>query len=111
MAVICWHESAVKVATTTLNATADAAASWFHEFGVKYLFSGHYHRNAIARDGDLEAVTTGPVGKPLGEGKSGLRVVIVRDDHIEHRFYDFGELPNRMDLAATKPKSAPATPP
>ena len=34
---------------------------------MKHLFSGHYHRNALARDGDLEAVTTGPVGKPLGE--------------------------------------------
>lgn len=80
----------------------------FHEFGVKHLFSGHYHRNALARDGDLEAVTTGPVGKPLGAGKSGLRVVIVRGDEIEHRFYDFGELPNRIDLADTKPKSAPS---
>jgi serine/threonine-protein phosphatase CPPED1 len=78
----------------------------FHEFGVKYLFSGHYHRNTVARDGDLEAVTTGPVGKPLGEGKSGLRVVIVRDDHIEHRFYDFGDLPNRIDLGAVKPQHA-----
>ena len=78
----------------------------FHEFGVKHLFSGHYHRNAVARDGDLEAVTTGPVGKPLGEGKSGFRVVIVRDDQIEHRFYDFGDLPNRIDLTDPKLKRA-----
>jgi len=41
-----------------------------------------------------------PVGKPLGDGKSGLRVVIVRGDQIEHRFYDFGELPDRIELAA-----------
>jgi 3',5'-cyclic AMP phosphodiesterase CpdA len=74
----------------------------FHEFGVKHLFSGHYHRNGAARDGDLEAVTTGPVGKPLGEGKSGLRVVIVRDDQIEHRFFDFGELPSRIDVGVGK---------
>ena len=70
----------------------------FREFGVKYLFSGHYHRNAIARDGDMEAVTTGPVGMPQGGDKSGLRVIIVRDDRIEHRYYHFGELPNRIDL-------------
>jgi 3',5'-cyclic AMP phosphodiesterase CpdA len=75
----------------------------FREFGVKHLFSGHYHRNAVARDGDIEAVTTGPVGKPLGEGKSGLRIVIVRDEQIEHRYYDFGELPNRIDLAGARP--------
>ncbi len=77
----------------------------FHEFGVKHLFSGHYHRNAVARDGDIEAVTTGPVGMPLGGDKSGLRVVIVRDDGIEHRYYHFGELPNRIDL---RPQEKPA---
>ena len=70
----------------------------FHEFGVKYLFSGHYHQNAVARDGDIEAVTTGPVGQPHGGERSGLRVVIVRDDRLEHRYYNFGELPTRIDL-------------
>lgn len=80
----------------------------FHEFGVKHLFAGHYHRNAVARDGDLEAVTTGPVGKLLGEDKSGLRIVIVRDDQLEHRYYHLGELPNRIDLGAAKPKRAAA---
>ena len=84
-----------------------ACLALFHEFGVKHLFSGHYHRNAIARDGDLEAVTTGPVGKPLGGAKSGLRVVIVRDGRLEHRYYDFGDLPNRIDLRAAE---APAVP-
>ena len=74
----------------------------FHKFGVKYLFSGHYHRNALARDGDMEGVTTGPVGQPQGEDKSGLRVVIVRDDGLDHRYYHFGELPNRIDLNAPK---------
>ncbi len=74
----------------------------FHEFGVKYVFSGHYHRNAIARDGDIEAVTTGPVGQPQGEDKSGLRIVIVRDNRLEHRYYQFGEIPNRIDLGAAK---------
>ncbi|MBL9187237.1 MAG: metallophosphoesterase [Opitutaceae bacterium] len=70
----------------------------FREFGVRYLFCGHYHRNAEARDGDLEAVTSGPVGKPLGGAKSGLRVAIVRDDRIEHRYHDLGDLPVRIDL-------------
>jgi 3',5'-cyclic AMP phosphodiesterase CpdA len=74
----------------------------FHEAGVKYLFSGHYHRNAVARDGDIEAITTGPVGQPQGDGKSGLRVAIVRDDRLEHRYYHFGEVPNRIDLRPGK---------
>ena len=65
---------------------------------MKYLFSGHYHQNAVARDGDIEAVTTGPVGQPHGGERSGLRVVIVRDDRLEHRYYNFGELPTCIDL-------------
>jgi 3',5'-cyclic AMP phosphodiesterase CpdA len=70
----------------------------FREFGVRYLFCGHYHRNAEARDGEIENVTSGPVGKPLGGAKSGLRVAIVRDDRIEHRYYELGELPVSIEL-------------
>jgi len=75
---------------------------------VRFVFCGHYHRNAVATDGGLEVVTTGPVGKPLGkDSKSGLRVVIVRGEEIEHQFYDFGDLPDRIELYARRPKSAP----
>jgi predicted MPP superfamily phosphohydrolase len=70
----------------------------FRQAGVKYLFSGHYHRNALARDGDIEMITTGPVGKPLGEAKSGIRVAIVRDDGISHRYYELGEIPNQIAM-------------
>lgn len=81
----------------------------FREFGVRYLFCGHYHRNAEARDGDLQAITTGAVGKPLGGSRSGFRVAIVRDDRIDHRFYELGELPERIELAP--PPAKPARPP
>jgi 3',5'-cyclic AMP phosphodiesterase CpdA len=43
----------------------------FREFGVKYLFSGHYHRNAVARDGDIEAVTTWAGGPAAGRRQVG----------------------------------------
>lgn len=76
----------------------------FREFGVRYLFCGHYHRNAEARDGDLQNITSGPVGKPLGGAKSGLRVAIVRADVIEHRYYDLGDLPTKIDLNAPPAK-------
>ena len=78
----------------------------FREFGVRYLFCGHYHRNAEGRDGSLENITSGPVGKPLGGAKSGLRVAIVRDDRIDHRYYELGELPTKIDLAPPAPKPA-----
>lgn len=76
----------------------------FREFGVRYLFCGHYHRNAEARDGTLENITSGPVGKPLGGAKSGLRVAIVRDAAIEHRYYELGELPTTIELTPPAPK-------
>ncbi len=72
---------------------------WFRSAGVSAVMAGHYHRNALARDGSLEMITTGPVGMPLGEGtQSGIRVVIVRDSGLEHRFYALGELPNKIEL-------------
>jgi 3',5'-cyclic AMP phosphodiesterase CpdA len=75
-----------------------AYMAMFREFGVRYLFCGHYHRNAEGRDGALENITSGPVGKPLGGAKSGLRVAIVRDDRIDHHYYELGELPVAIEL-------------
>jgi predicted phosphodiesterase len=70
----------------------------FHESGVKMLVSGHYHRNALARDGAIEMVTTGPVGKPLGVDKSGLRVFVVTDSTITHQYYALADVPARVVL-------------
>jgi len=78
----------------------------FREHGVTHIFAGHYHANSIGRYGAIEMVTTGAVGKPLRNDVSGMRVVIVRDTGIEHRFYHLGEIPNRIDLALPK-KAAP----
>jgi 3',5'-cyclic AMP phosphodiesterase CpdA len=64
-----------------------------HDYGVHRVFAGHYHRNEWGKDGDLEMVTTGPVGMPLGGAKSGLRVVTVDDKGVTHKFHEFGELP------------------
>ena len=83
----------------------------FRDAGVRYLFSGHYHRNAEARDGEMVNITTGPVGKPLGGAKSGFRVGIVHDDRIEHRYYELGDLPVSIELDPAPPvKKAPARP-
>jgi len=74
----------------------------FKQSAVNALVSGHYHRNAIAKVGDIDMITTGPVGKPIGEGSmSGIRVFIVRDSGLTHRFYSLGELPNAIDLTGS----------
>ena len=64
-----------------------------HENGVREVFAGHYHRNELGRDGDLEMVTTGPVGMPLGGARSGIRLVTVDEKGLTHRYCDFGDLP------------------
>jgi 3',5'-cyclic AMP phosphodiesterase CpdA len=64
-----------------------------HEYGVRQIFAGHYHSTSEARDGDLEMITTGPVGKPVPPARSGLRIVTVSPAGVTQKYYDFGELP------------------
>jgi predicted MPP superfamily phosphohydrolase len=72
--------------------------------GVTQVFAGHYHGNLVTRSGPIEMVTTGPVGRPRGGvERSGFRIVIVRESGIEHAYYDFGALPNRIELARPQP--------
>ena len=70
----------------------------FDDAGVRYVFAGHYHRNALARAQNVEMVTTGPVGKPLGADSSGFRVVIVTRDSVMHRYYPLDSLPGSIRL-------------
>ena len=65
---------------------------------VSAVFAGHYHRNSLAALGEMEMVTTGPVGKPLGEDPSGLRIVKVFEDHIEHTYYPLDAVPDVIAL-------------
>jgi 3',5'-cyclic AMP phosphodiesterase CpdA len=72
----------------------------FREAGVRTLVSGHYHRNAVASDAGLEAITTGPVGRPLGDARSGFRVFFVSDAGITHQYVEFGNIPTTINPAA-----------
>ncbi len=70
----------------------------FREHGVSHVFAGHYHRNSHGRDGELEMITTGPVGRPLGDDPSGFRVVEVWPDRVEHSYYGLAQVPERVGL-------------
>lgn len=74
--------------------------------GVRYVFAGHYHRNAFGTDGELEMITNGPVGRPLGDDPSGMRMVIVRPDRLEHRYFTMGDIPNQYPLPAGRGRGA-----
>jgi len=74
----------------------------FRESGVRLVVSGHLHQNAGAVVNGLEAVVTGPVGKPLGDARSGLRIFLVADAGITHKYYDLGSLPTAIDVGSGK---------
>lgn len=66
--------------------------------GVRYIFSGHFHRNAGGFYQDLESVVTSAIGGQLGNDKSGFRIVKVLDTKITHEYYDFDNCPKTVDL-------------
>ena len=65
----------------------------FREAGVRAIFAGHYHRNAHGQSEGLEMITTGPIGKPLGDDPSGLRIVRASRDGVEHTYYALDKVP------------------
>lgn len=68
----------------------------FKQYGVRQVFAGHYHRNSYGKAGDLEMITTGPVGRPLGADSSGFRIVNVKGRIVDHRYYSLDSLPERL---------------
>jgi len=76
----------------------DPALALMRAAEVRAVFAGHYHRNAYGRDGEMEMVTTSAVGKPLGEDPSGLRVVKVLADRLEHTYYGLDAVPKKVTV-------------
>jgi len=64
----------------------------FRKYDVKAVLAGHLHQNSLATNFRFEVVTTGPVGMPLGGDISGLRIVKVYADHIEHRYFGLDDV-------------------
>ncbi len=74
----------------------------FKKYKIRQVFAGHYHRNAGGRAGDIEMITTGPVGRPLGVDSSGFRIVNVNGDLVSHKYYTLDSLPKSIDLKRLK---------
>ena len=55
-----------------------------YEVGV--VFTGHLHRNNYKKVGSTELISTGPVGFPLGDDPSGIRIVQVNDGSLTHKY-------------------------
>lgn len=60
----------------------------FSKAGVKAIFCGHYHQNAGGRYKEIDQVVTTAVGFQMAQDKSGLRVVKVTEEGIEHVLHE-----------------------
>jgi serine/threonine-protein phosphatase CPPED1 len=69
-----------------------------HSYKVRFVFAGHIHKNSVAKDGELEMTGTGPVGQPFGEDGSGIRLASATAEGIQHRYYDFGKMPDKLEI-------------
>lgn len=68
----------------------------FAENGVDVVFTGHHHNNILNAYRDVQLVTTSSAGKPLGDAPSGMRIIQVYSDKIEHEYFGFDELPESV---------------
>ena len=70
--------------------------SLFENKGVDAVFSGHLHNNKELTYGNIQLITTSALGKPLGKAPSGLRIIKVYNNRIEHNYYDIDKLPEAV---------------
>lgn len=68
------------------------------KFGVEYALAGHYHKEAIARDGKIEMITSPSIGRALGKDPVGLRIFRVYKDRVEHTYYALEQVPQQVKL-------------
>lgn len=68
----------------------------FADNKVDAVFSGHLHNNAITSYREIQLIVSSAIGKPLGNAPSGLRIVKVYKDKIEHRYYGLDEIPDSI---------------
>lgn len=68
----------------------------FNTNKVEAVFSGHYHNNSLTNYGEIQLVTTSALGKPLGKAPSGMRIIKVFSDRIEHEYFGLDLIPDSV---------------
>lgn len=70
----------------------------FEQAGVQYVFSGHLHHNLMTTFDKMGLIANGPVGKPLGDGRSGMGVATVLRDSLSYQYFPLASLPEKISL-------------
>ena len=68
----------------------------FEAHAVEAVFNGHHHNNGLASYDEVQLVTTSAIGKQLGDAPSGMRIVKIYSDKIEHEYFGLEELPESL---------------
>ncbi len=76
--------------------------SLFENNEVDAIFSGHHHNNGLSSYGKIQLVTTSALGKPLGDAPSGMRIVKIFKDGIEHEYFGLEELPDSVGFESNQ---------
>jgi len=63
--------------------------------GVRATFSGHLHRNAYVKHGNIELITTSGISHSAGVG-AGFRIVKVTPEGMEQKHYAYADLPKTL---------------
>lgn len=83
------------------NVTKEVRMHWLNKFkqaGVTKIMCGHYHRNAGGSYQGMELVVTSAIGAQFGTDKSGVRLVKVGAQNVQHKYYTVAEIPDKIDL-------------
>lgn len=75
--------------------------SLFQKHHVNAVFAGHLHDNAYGKAGDMEMITIGAVGKPLGKGYQGMNIVKVYPDKYSSEYMALDKFPQQVTYVAT----------
>lgn len=65
----------------------------FLKYHVSYYFAGHLHNNAVAENDGIGYITTSTLGKQLGNARSGIRIIQIKDKKISHLYVPIEEIP------------------
>ncbi|MBM3934296.1 MAG: hypothetical protein FJ319_08355 [SAR202 cluster bacterium] len=66
--------------------------------GVELVMAGHFHRNLYTHYRGMDMVASGPVGLSKYTDPTGLRIVKVYRNRIEHEYYGLDNVPERVTL-------------
>ncbi|MBP5619994.1 MAG: hypothetical protein J6X23_06080, partial [Bacteroidaceae bacterium] len=65
-------------------------------YGVNAIFCGHKHKSFVGKSGNLDMVTCGAIGLPLG-GFHGLNLIRVFPDRYDFNYISLDDFPKAIE--------------